>query len=78
MLNHVTAMKQDTFAQLIGSDTKESACNVGDLVLIPGLRKSPRGGHCNPLQFSCLENSHRQRSLVGYSPWGRKELDMTE
>ena len=30
------------------------------------------------LQNSCLENPHGQRSLEGYSPWGRKELDMTE
>ena len=29
----------------------------------------------NPLQYSCLENPHGQRSLVGYSPWGCKELD---
>ena len=45
---------------------------------IPGLGRSPGGGHVNPLQYSCLENPHGQRSLVGYSPWGRKELDMTE
>ena len=32
----------------------------------------------SPLQYSCLENPHGQRSLVGYSPWGHKELDMTE
>ena len=32
----------------------------------------------NPLQHSCLENPHRQRILVRYSPWGRKELDATE
>ena len=31
----------------------------------------------NPLQYSCLENPHRQRSLVGYSPKGHKESDMT-
>ena len=31
-----------------------------------------------PLQYSCLENPHGQRSLVGYSPWGRKELDTPE
>ena len=32
-----------------------------------------------PLQDSCLENlMDGQRSLVGYSPWGHKELDMTE
>ena len=36
------------------------------------------GGHGNPLQYSCLENPHRQRSLVGYSPWGHKESDTTE
>ena len=35
---------------------KESACNVGDLGLIPGLRRSPGEGHGNPLQYSCLEN----------------------
>ena len=32
----------------------------------------------NSLQYSCLENPHGQRSLVGYSPWGCKELDTTE
>ena len=31
-----------------------------------------------PLQYSCLENLHGQRSLAGYSPWGHKELDMAE
>ena len=30
------------------------------------------------IQYSCLENPHGQRNLVGYSPWGRKESDMTE
>ena len=54
------------------SDSKESACNTGDLGLIPELGISPRGGHGNTLQYSCLENPHGQRSLVGYSPWGRK------
>jgi len=38
------------------SDGKESACYVGDLGLIPGLGRSPGGGHGNPLQYSCLEN----------------------
>ena len=61
-----------------GSDGKESTCNVGDLGFIPGLGRSPGGGHGNPLQYSCLENPHRQRSLTGYSPWGHKELAMTE
>ena len=38
------------------SDSKESACNAGDLSSIPGLGRSPGGGHGNPLQYSCLEN----------------------
>ena len=61
-----------------GSDSQESACNAGDLGLIPGLGRSPGGGHGNPFQCSCLENPHGQRSLVGCSPWGRKESDTTE
>ena len=61
-----------------GSDVKESACNVGDLGLIPESGRSPGGGHGNPLQYSCLENPHGQRSLVGYSSWGHKESDVTE
>ena len=61
-----------------GIDGKESTCNAGDLGSIPGLGRSPGGGHGNPLQYSCLENPHGQRSLIGNSPWGPKELDMTE
>ena len=61
-----------------GSDGKESACNVEDLGLIPGLGKSPGGGHGNPLQYSCLKNPHEQKSLASYSPGGRRESDMTE
>ena len=38
------------------SDSKESVCDVGDLGLIPGLGRSPGGGHGNWLQYSCLEN----------------------
>ena len=57
---------------------KESACNVGDLGSIPGLGRSPGEGHGNPLQYSCLENPHGQRSSVGYSPWGCKGSDTTE
>ena len=57
---------------------KESACSAGDLGLIPGLGRSPRGGHGNSLQYSCLENPHGQRSLAGYSAWGHKESDTTE
>ena len=45
---------------------------------MPGLGRSPGGGHGNSLQYSCLENPHGQRSLAGYSPWGCREPNMTE
>jgi len=61
-----------------GSDGKESACNAGHLGSILGLGRSPGGGHGHPLQYSCLENPYGQRSLASYSPWGRKESDITE
>ena len=60
------------------SVTKEFTCNAGNLGLIPGLGRSPGGGHGNPLQYSCLENPQGQRSLVDCCPWGGKESDMTE
>ena len=61
-----------------GSDDEELAYNEGDLGWISGLARSPGGEHDNPRQYSCLENLHGQRSLVGYSPWGHKESDTTE
>ena len=61
-----------------GSGDKESACNMRDLGSIPGLRRSPGGGHGNPLQYSCLENLHGWKRLVDYSPRDCKESDMTE
>ena len=39
-----------------GSDGKESACNAGDMGLIPGSGRSPGEGNGDPLQYSCLEN----------------------
>ena len=50
---------------------KESACNVGDLGLIPGLERSPGEGKGYPFQYSGLENS---MDCI----WGCKELDTTE
>ena len=61
-----------------GSDGKASDCNAVDPGSIPRLGRSPGEGNGNPLQYSCLEKSHGQRSLASYSPWGHKELDMTE
>ena len=56
----------------------ESTCNVGDLCSVPGSGRSPGEENGNPLQYSCLENPLGQRSLAGYSPWGRRESDTTE
>ena len=56
-----------------GSAGKDSTFSVRDLGLIPGLGRSPVEGKGYPLQYSGLESS-----MELYSPWGRKELDMTE
>ena len=59
----------------------KTTCNAGDTRdsgLIPGLGRSPEEGNGNPLHYSCLEKSHGQRSLMGYSPKDYKELDLTE
>ena len=51
---------------------KEIVCQSGDSGLIPGSGRSPREGHGNPLQYSCLRNP--MDSLAGYSPWGCKRI----
>ena len=45
-----------------------NAGEVRDMSPIPGLGKPSEGGYSNPLQYSCLDNHHGQRSLAGYSP----------
>ena len=55
-----------------------TAGDLKDVGSIPGSRRSPGGGHGNPLLYSFLENPHGQRSLAGYSPQDCKESDMTE
>ena len=64
-----------------GASGKEPTCQCRrhkKLEFNPGLGGSAGGGHGNPLQRSCLENPHGQKSLAGYSPWGCTESDMTE
>ena len=51
---------------------------MGDLGSNPGSGRSPGEGNGNPLQYSCLQNPHGQRSLAGYHPWDRKESNTTE
>ena len=57
-------------------DSKEPACDAGVLGSTPGSGRSPGGGPDNPPVVLPRE-SHGKRSLVGCSPWGHKELDMT-
>ena len=64
-LSHPIASTKATQGFSCGSTGKESVCNVGNLGLIPGLGRSHGRGHGNSLQYSCLENHHRQRSLEG-------------
>ena len=51
---------------------------VRDTGLIPGLGRSPGGGHGYPLQYSCLNNPMDRGAWWGYSPWGCKETDTTK
>ena len=67
----------------VSFEGKVSACNVEDPGSIPGLGRYPGEGNGNPLQYSGLDNpmdgeACRLQSMVGYSLWGRKELDTTE
>ena len=59
-------------------NTPASAGDLGDAGSVPGSEKSLGVRNGKPLQYSCLENSMGKRSLLGYSPWGHKESDMTE
>ena len=47
-----------------GSDGKESACDAGDLSLIPGSGRSPGEGNGKPLEYSCLENSMSDHEIA--------------
>ena len=53
---------------LVAKNLPANAGDGRDVALIPGSGRSPGGGHGNALQYSCLENPHGQRSLVGCSP----------
>ena len=60
---------------------KNLPAKAGDLRnpgLIAGSGRSPGGGHGNPRQYSCLEDPHGQRNLVGCSLRGHKQSDMPE
>ena len=54
---------------LVVKNPPANAGDVRDLGSSPGSGRSPGGGHGNPLQYSCLENSMDRRAM-GYHPWG--------
>ena len=60
-----------------GSDVKESACNAGDLGLIFWVGKISWRRECQPTPVFSPGEFHGQKSLAGFSPWGRKESDIT-
>ena len=60
-----------------GSVSKASACNVGDMGSIPGSERYPWRRKWQPTPAFLPGESHGQRSLVGFSPWGRKESGTT-
>ena len=56
--------RPEAFKCFLGSSAdKESTCDARDLGSIPGLGRSPGGGHVHSLQYSCLKNPHGQRKL---------------
>ena len=57
---------------------KNLPANAGDIRDFPGSGRCPGGGNGNPLQLLLPGESHGQRNLVGYSPWGRRQSDTTK
>ena len=60
---------------------KNPPTNQGDaraIGLTLGSGRSPGGRNGNPIQYSCLEKSHGQRSLAGYGPKACEESDTIE
>ena len=77
-MNIVYTFKIITFILICFPGGKESACNARDPGSIPGLGRSPGEGYGYLLWYSLPREFHGQRSLADYSPWGHKELNMTE
>ena len=55
-----------------------NAGDAGDMASTPGSGRAPGVGNGHPLQVFLFREFHGQRSLVGYSPWGRKESARAE
>ena len=71
-------MLKDFLGDSVVKNLPANAGDARDAGSIAGLGRSPGEGNGSPLQYSCLENPHGQRSLEGHSPEGLKESDMIE
>ena len=77
----LSAVPHGSVASLVALVVKSLLANAGDLrdmSSVPGPGKSSGGGHGNPLQYSCLENSMDRGAWWAISPWVCKESDTTE
>ena len=70
--NRIHRCSSSSYAALVVKNPRANAGDRRDVGSIPGSGKAPGRGHGNPLQCSCLENTHGQRSLAGYSLWGHR------
>ena len=71
-------LTSNTQVALLVRNPSANGENIRDSDSVPGLGRSPGGGHGNPLQYSYLENPYGQRILAGCSSWGCKESVATE
>ena len=70
-------MRASQVAQVV-KNIPANAGDIRDTSSVLGMGRSSGGGRNNPLQYSCLENPHGQRSLGCYNPQGCTELDTTK
>ena len=76
-IGNIRMLKSSILASFPRDAVEETPpANTGETGSIPGLGRSPGIGSTNPLQYSYLGNP-MNKSLVGCSPWGRKQADMT-
>ena len=68
----------DPVASVVAQRVKNLPVMWEDLGSIPRLGRSPGGGPGNPLQYSCLENPHGQRSLAGYRLWSQSQTRLRD
>ena len=70
--------RQASQVALVVKNLPASAADGRDVGFNPWVRKIPWRRKWQPTPVFSPGESHGQRNLVGYSPWGHKELDMTE